>query len=110
MYISVGADWRPCVHLRFVPPKNASHCSPGRIERQCYVRGGFLEAADLTGHRNCTILLPNRAVSSHIWWRKREESTKTWALSGKVFPHPPSWDSLGEGGKGSLSQVSRECR
>lgn len=85
MYISIGAVWRPCVHLCFVPPKNASHFSPGRVERQCHVRGGVLEAAALTGHRNCAMLLPSRAVSSHIWWRKREESTKTWALSGEVF-------------------------
>lgn len=98
MYILIGAVPRPSVHLCFVPPKSASYFSPGRIERQCHVRGGILEVADLAGHRNCAILLPGWAVSSHIWWRKRERSTKIWALSGKVVLCPPSWGSLGGGG------------
>lgn len=106
LYILIGAVWRPCVYLCFELPKNASYFSPGRIERQCHVRGGILEAADLAGHRHCTILLPGWAVPSHIWWRKREESTKIWALSVNVFLRPPSWGSLGGAGREMVLTVA----
>lgn len=73
IYILTGAVWRQHVHFCLLPLKNAFYFSPGRRERQCYVRGGILEAAVQAGHRNCAIFLPGWAVSSHIWWRKREE-------------------------------------
>lgn len=106
MYILIRAVWRPCVYLCFEPPKNASYFSPGRIERQCHVRGGILEAADLAGHRHCAILLPGWAVSSHIWWRKREESTKIWALGGECVPPSALLGLLGGRGREMVLPVA----